>query len=33
MAVPNLIIILADNIGYGDVGCYGSTVHRTRNRK
>lgn len=26
---PNFIIILCDNLGYGDVGCFGSTLHRT----
>ncbi len=28
---PNFIIILADNLGYGDLGCFGSTKHRTPN--
>jgi arylsulfatase A len=27
--LPNFIIILADNLGYGDLGCYASQVNRT----
>jgi len=26
---PNFIIVLCDNLGYGDLGCFGSTKHRT----
>ena len=26
---PTVVLILADNLGYGDLGCYGSTRHRT----
>lgn len=26
---PNVIVILCDNLGYGDLGCYGSKLHRT----
>ena len=26
---PNLIVIYEDNTGYGDYGCFGSTVHKT----
>jgi arylsulfatase A-like enzyme len=29
MDKPNFILISADNLGYGDWGCFGSTVHRT----
>jgi arylsulfatase A-like enzyme len=26
---PNVIVMLMDNLGYGDLGCYGSRCHRT----
>ncbi|MFZ9746652.1 MAG: sulfatase [Opitutaceae bacterium] len=26
---PNLIVLLCDNLGYGDTGPFGSTIHRT----
>jgi len=28
---PNLIFIFCDNLGYGDVACFGNTLHRTPN--
>jgi len=28
---PNFLILLCDNLGYGDVGCFGSKLHRTPN--
>ena len=28
---PNFIIMLCDNLGYGDIGCFGSKLHRTPN--
>ncbi len=28
---PNFIVVFCDNLGYGDIGCFGSTLHRTPN--
>ncbi|MDD4109487.1 MAG: sulfatase [Prolixibacteraceae bacterium] len=28
---PNFIFFYTDNLGYGDLGCYGSKIHRTPN--
>jgi arylsulfatase A-like enzyme len=30
-APPNVVLIVADDLGWADLGCYGSTFHRTPN--
>ncbi len=28
---PNIVLVFVDNFGNGDLGCFGSTLHRTPN--